>query len=958
MVGKKPTKRSKHGGDSSPAEEADFTLCGMCRASQWDRVLSLLEQTPSIALEMLKMDNNNSTTVLHQVITTRSPNTQPRFDVIKHILKETPEAARIKNGFGSLPLHVVAQRNIKLDAATKEKVILALVDAYPGALFVEGGVGRRSPLHIVFTDYTSSKVVKRMIDAGREATLVKDKKGWLPIHVAASRHSSPEKISMLLNACPKSLFAKTDDGETPLQLAISTATKTHPNHTLIKHLKAAEAKYYQDDGNDIDEQDMLHALTPKRRLRDSDTVGGARKAKRSKVRKTKRSSVGGGPNVQDTCDASTRTPSPSSPECHEYVDWRASSPPPLPEPHIATLETDEVLEEESVSPKAIEFSEEERQEALTLLFFRQGGEEPKNAAAPDSDSAKTAETPIDVGVSPTESDSPDDPPPRIEVQLPKQADEDPESDSAFKDGGPTEMPMRSGCKTTETSPSSEDRRPQHGLHRKVEMAPLVCGLEAGIQSRSQFWDRDGPRSCTKAMSKEKIVKAEERSGSQSRAQSSPGHDPRSLAAYVSKKHILKTERRSPVEQAPQARTRSHPVQCTPAAQSRAKQHSDDDLPSSQRAAAAQEQEGNPARNMFEFPSALASEYRVPQSMRKGSADSPNNGVLGRPSLKHPGALLVSTRLGAPSSASPVRPRRGLREPMVAFKESSSSSSISSGVLGAGKGDARGGRRPSILQIPHYSNSKGKRDRDVGFGGVGVPQIRMHGHEIAWTASDVSRLYDSERRRNQEMIIMRRRLQQQKQQREREERLPVPMVRHSPSTSLRTSTATPTTTTSGWLSPLNLFEGSASQSRRHPLLQRPEQPRQPKRNPNPTPARGTFPHSFHPSPRRPLPLSAVSSSSSKLRVGMNMSFKNAQVSISTAPRSRMRLPAVVPDPSGVRRPSRSLQHSLDHEHQYHFEAPPSAPSMHYYHHGRQVLASRKEPARRDKVQWYTPYMGDC
>jgi len=62
-----------------------------------------------------------------------------------------PQAAAIKNGYGSLPLHVISQRNTKLDAPTKELLISELVLAYKGALVEQGGVGMRTPLHIIFT---------------------------------------------------------------------------------------------------------------------------------------------------------------------------------------------------------------------------------------------------------------------------------------------------------------------------------------------------------------------------------------------------------------------------------------------------------------------------------------------------------------------------------------------------------------------------------------------------------------------------------------------------------------------------------------------------------------------------------------------------------------------------------------------------------------------------------------
>lgn len=76
-----------------------------------------------------------------------------------------------------------------------------------------------------------------MIQKGKLACFMKDKKGFLPIHVACSRHCSPDKLELLLQVNPPSLDAKTCDGSTPLSLAESTATKSHPNYTLILQLK-------------------------------------------------------------------------------------------------------------------------------------------------------------------------------------------------------------------------------------------------------------------------------------------------------------------------------------------------------------------------------------------------------------------------------------------------------------------------------------------------------------------------------------------------------------------------------------------------------------------------------------------------------------------------------------------------------------------------------------------------
>jgi hypothetical protein len=73
-----------------------------------------------------------------------------------------------------------------------------------------------------------------MIEHGQQACFKRDKKGYLPAHVACSRHCSPEKLLMLLAANPDSLTSRTNDGHSLLSLAMSTATKSHPNYALVR----------------------------------------------------------------------------------------------------------------------------------------------------------------------------------------------------------------------------------------------------------------------------------------------------------------------------------------------------------------------------------------------------------------------------------------------------------------------------------------------------------------------------------------------------------------------------------------------------------------------------------------------------------------------------------------------------------------------------------------------------
>lgn len=220
----------------TPSREEMRAVFLMCRGNQWNSVLDSIRSNILIQTTNMTMDNNISTTIIHQAITSKG-DINKRAIVIREILQVTPHAASIKNGYGSLPLHVICQRNVKMNSSMKEILIRDLINAYPGSLTVQGGVGKRTPLHIIFTDYVSAEVTEFMIQYGRGACFMRDKNGFLPAHVACSRHCSPEKLKMLLDVNPGSLFEKTNDGRTPLCLAKSKATKSHPNYALITDIE-------------------------------------------------------------------------------------------------------------------------------------------------------------------------------------------------------------------------------------------------------------------------------------------------------------------------------------------------------------------------------------------------------------------------------------------------------------------------------------------------------------------------------------------------------------------------------------------------------------------------------------------------------------------------------------------------------------------------------------------------
>ena len=267
-----PAAPSSDDVESKRTKEEMKRLFKMCRDNQWSKVLEAIHANPQLGQQPMIMDNHIVSTVLHQAITSKGDVTK-RAMVMKQVLHFTPRAASIKNGYNSLPLHVITQRNTKMTSSVKEDLIILMIDAYPEALVIAGGTGKRTPLHVVvscdclifvmyslyphrhshvyfactfqFTDYVNPRLVNHMIKKGSSACYMEDKKGWLPIHVACSRHCSPEKLKMLLEAYPDSLHATTGDGQSLLDLAKETATTSHPNFALIAELNRQFGVKYQ-----------------------------------------------------------------------------------------------------------------------------------------------------------------------------------------------------------------------------------------------------------------------------------------------------------------------------------------------------------------------------------------------------------------------------------------------------------------------------------------------------------------------------------------------------------------------------------------------------------------------------------------------------------------------------------------------------------------------------------------
>jgi hypothetical protein len=141
--------------DDVRRDEMDL-IFHQCRKDQWKSVLDAVKKKPHVGLGQMVMDNHISTTIMHQAITSKG-DLDLRAKVILKILEVTPAAAHMRNGYGSLPLHVIAQRNTKIKSGVKDTLIRALVAANVDAITNEGGPGKRTPLHIIFTGKSTTR---------------------------------------------------------------------------------------------------------------------------------------------------------------------------------------------------------------------------------------------------------------------------------------------------------------------------------------------------------------------------------------------------------------------------------------------------------------------------------------------------------------------------------------------------------------------------------------------------------------------------------------------------------------------------------------------------------------------------------------------------------------------------------------------------------------------------------
>jgi ankyrin repeat protein len=120
---------------------------------------------------------------------------QPQsIDKIRSLVKDCPEAVKVKDGGESLPLHYACRYGAPLE------VIQYLVDQWP------------------------------------EALKIADEYGWLPLHVACAYKAPVAVIQFLVEQCPEALMTINQVGDLPLHLACRSEIRSKTSLDVVQYL--------------------------------------------------------------------------------------------------------------------------------------------------------------------------------------------------------------------------------------------------------------------------------------------------------------------------------------------------------------------------------------------------------------------------------------------------------------------------------------------------------------------------------------------------------------------------------------------------------------------------------------------------------------------------------------------------------------------------------------------------
>jgi hypothetical protein len=146
--------------------------------------------------------------------------------VVDKLLQAYPDAARVKNSNGQIPLHCACESRINKNALIS---IQSLISVYPEGIDAEDGYGK-SP-----SDYLSSS-----INHGRH------KSNKFLLHMAIRKNFSKNLVTLLVRGCPQLCMKRDNNGKIPLHYACEGKTPNSFFYIMTLLNASAESLYIED----------------------------------------------------------------------------------------------------------------------------------------------------------------------------------------------------------------------------------------------------------------------------------------------------------------------------------------------------------------------------------------------------------------------------------------------------------------------------------------------------------------------------------------------------------------------------------------------------------------------------------------------------------------------------------------------------------------------------------------
>jgi ankyrin repeat protein len=201
----------------------------------WPKVDILAKEEPSLAASWNKKSglfegvNKSNCLAIHEACVSSAP-----ASIIQAIHEAHPNGVRTKeSSYSRLPLHCACKR-----ANADPMVISVLITTHKNACLVPDNVGRL-PLHYALSNGADATIIYMLLSSHPDSAKGVDLYGWSPLHVACSV-GNKRAIVALLQIYPEATITRTDKGSTPL-LCLN---KTMEDRNEVKQLlKAARQQF-------------------------------------------------------------------------------------------------------------------------------------------------------------------------------------------------------------------------------------------------------------------------------------------------------------------------------------------------------------------------------------------------------------------------------------------------------------------------------------------------------------------------------------------------------------------------------------------------------------------------------------------------------------------------------------------------------------------------------------------